>query len=161
MCYTLQFCFWSLSLTCLFKFSISCFSCWSVSLCLSLLYLVRLQTLQVFILSRVIEKVFSIFIIRSSVVYDAVSCCSEAVTVSDWFMIVVIVMSASSSLSCTESEMLWIKSCSLKILWDAMLLAVRDCWHFSYITQIIYWLHSVMMLMNLQYSMSRVQQVVK
>ena len=145
-------CFLALSSTCLFKFSISCFNCWSMSFCLSSLCLIMLQALQVFILSRLISEVSLTFTIESSVICEAAFCEPETVAIFSWLIIVVSVLLTSLSMSCVRSEMIWVEGWSYLILWETMLLAVKNCWHSSHITQIVHWLHSAIVLVNLQYS---------
>ena len=145
-------CFLALSLTCLFKFSISYFNCWSMSFCLSSLHLIMLQALWVSVSSKLISEVSLTFIIESSVVCRAASCESETVTISDWLIIVVSVLLTSLSMSCIRSEMIWVESWLCLILWETMLLAVKNCWCSSHITQIIHWLCSIIVLVNSQYS---------
>ena len=145
-------CFLALSSTCLSKSSISCFNCWSMSFCLSLLCLIMLQALWASVSSRSISEVSLTFTIESSVICRAASCESEAVAIFSWLIIVVSVLLTSLSMSCVRSEMIWVEGWSYLILWETMLLAVKNCWHSSHITQIVHWLHSAIVLVNLQYS---------
>ena len=131
-------CFLTLSSTCLFKFSISCFNCWSMSFCLNSLYLIMLQTLQVSVLSKSISEVFSTFIIESSVVCRAASCELRTVAIFDWLIIVVSVLLTLLLMSCVRSEIIWVESWLHLILWETMLLAVKNCWCSSHIAQIIH-----------------------
>ena len=119
-------CFLTLSSTCLFKFSISCFNCWSMSFCLSLLHLIMLQTLWVSVSSKSISEVFLTFIIESSVICRAASCESKAVAIFSWLIIVISVLLTSLSMSCVRSEVIWVESWSHLILWEIMLLAVKN-----------------------------------
>ena len=130
-------CFLTLSLTCLFKSSISYFNCWSMSFCLSSLCLIMLQTLWVSILSKLISEVSLTFTIESSVICEVTSCELRAVAISDWLIIVVSVLLTSLLMSCIRSEVIWVKSWSCLILWETMLLAVKNCWHSSHITWVI------------------------